>query len=66
MTENDFIKIAKERGIRDENIRGAIEDFHFLKEKTLPNLELDESMIEITLKTQEKIDNTPPGMVSLD
>jgi len=66
MSEQEFTKEAKKRGLREENIKSAIEDYKFLKEKTLPDLELNESIIDIALNTQIRIDNEPDGMVSLD
>ena len=66
MTENDFFELAKKRGLRDENIKSALKSYYFVKEKALPNLQLDESILEIALEVQLKEDNTPNDMVSLD
>ena len=66
MTEQQFIEKARERGLREKNIGRALNDYKFIKEKTLPDLELDESIIDIALKTQARMDNRPEGMMSLD
>jgi hypothetical protein len=65
MTENEFCIEAKKRGLTDDNIRMAIDNYNLIK-KEIPDLVLNEMIIEQTLKTQERIDNESDDFVSLD
>ena len=65
MNEKEFFGEAKKRGLREENIHGAIENFYFLKSE-MPNLVLDEMIIDCALKTQEKTDNETEDFITLD
>ena len=67
LTEQEFRESAGKKGIRKENIDGFVESFYFVKEKQPDlNLKFDEELVTIVLNLQEKEDNTPDGMVSLD
>jgi hypothetical protein len=65
MTENEFCIEAKKRGLTDDNIRMALENYYLIK-KEMPSLELDEMIIEKALQTQERINNETDDFVSLD
>jgi hypothetical protein len=65
MTEQEFSVAARKRGLGDENIRSAI-DNHYLIKKEMPNIELDEMIIDCALKTQEKTDNETGDFITLD
>ena len=67
MTEQEFRESAGKRGIRKENIDGFVKNFYFLKSKQPDlNFTFDEELVTIALNSQEKEDNTPDGLVSLD
>ena len=66
MTENEFIEFSKSIGVREESIKSYLSNFQALKEKTLPDIELDEYLASMVLELQNKNDNQQDGMVALD
>ena len=66
MTEKEFIEVARKRGLSEENIKAAIRNYYLIKEKAIPDLELDNMIIESAIRTQEVIDNRPDDMISVD
>ena len=65
MSETEFFDEAKKRGLREDNVRSAIANYHLMK-KELPNLVLDETIIECALKAQEKSDSEPDDIITVD
>jgi hypothetical protein len=65
MTEEEFTERAKKRGLREDNIKSAIDNFYLTK-KEPPNLVLNEMIIECAIKAQEKSDNETDDFVTLD
>jgi hypothetical protein len=65
MTEQEFSDEAKRRGLSEENIRNAIDNYYLIK-KTMPNLMLDEMIIDCALKTQERTGNEADDFITLD
>jgi hypothetical protein len=65
MTEKEFRDEARKRGLTEDNICMAIDNYNLIK-KEMPNLALDELIIERALQTQERIDNESEDFISLD
>jgi hypothetical protein len=65
MTEKEFWDEARKKGLKEDNIRMAIENYYSIK-KEMPSLVLDEMIIEYALKTQERTDNESDDFISLD
>ena len=66
MTEQEFIEIAKAKGVREENIKTYLSDFYNLKERTSLNIELDEYLADKALEMQIREENKLDDIVSLD
>ena len=63
MNKQEFIKKAKEQGVREENIQKGIEVYELVK-KELPSITFEETL-EGMIKAQNTIDNEPEGTVSV-
>ena len=66
MTEQEFIKIAKTKGVREENIKIYLSDFYSLKERISLNIRLDEYLADKALEMQNREENKSDDIVSLD
>jgi hypothetical protein len=66
MTENEYIELSKLKGVREENIKEYLRIFYLIKEKSLPNIEFNEYLVDLALELQEREDNDSDEFVILD